>query len=80
MAIADDLRTSAQRFYALARKASDHATKLQLVALGDDYLRQANELRREQLLGDRSPQKDAAIIGPGPSAVLENDDAWPRAH
>ena len=46
MAIADDLMTSAQRFYALARVASNATTKLQLVCLGDDYYRQANELRQ----------------------------------
>ena len=63
MAIADDLRTSAQRFYALARKANDHATKLQLIALGDDCLRLANELRHERLLGDRSPQKKHRLSG-----------------
>ena len=72
MAIADDLRTSAQRFYALARNASDHATRLQLVALGDDYLRQANELRREQLLGDRSPQKMHRLSGLGHPQFIES--------
>jgi len=46
MAIADDLMTSAQRFYALARVASNATTKLRLVCLGDDYYRQANELRQ----------------------------------
>jgi hypothetical protein len=48
MATADDLMTSAQRFYLLARVASNAATKLQLVNLGDDYFRQANELRHEE--------------------------------
>jgi len=46
MATADDLMTSAQRFYALARVASNATTKLQLVSLADDYFRQANEIRR----------------------------------
>ncbi|MGB7858762.1 MAG: hypothetical protein WBL48_23025 [Pseudolabrys sp.] len=46
MATADDLMTSAQRFYALARVASNTTTKLQLVSLADDYLRQANEMRQ----------------------------------
>jgi hypothetical protein len=46
MATADDLMTSAQRFYALARVASNTTTKLQLVCLGDDYFRQANEMRQ----------------------------------
>ena len=46
MATADDLMTSAQRFYALARIASNATTKLQLVSLADDYFRQANEIRR----------------------------------
>jgi hypothetical protein len=46
MATADDLMTSAQRFYALARVASNTTTKLQLVNLADDYFRQANEMRQ----------------------------------
>ena len=46
MATADDLMTSAQRFYALARVASNTTTKLQLVNLADDYFRQANEIRQ----------------------------------
>jgi hypothetical protein len=45
MAIADELATSAQRFYALARVASNPVTKLQLISLGDNYLQQANELK-----------------------------------
>lgn len=59
MATADDLMTSAQRFYALARTASNPTTKLQLVSLGDDYFRQANELRRERMIGGRAgPQSE----------------------
>ena len=46
MATADDLMTIAQRFYALARVASNTTTKLQLVCLADDYFRQANEIRQ----------------------------------
>jgi len=58
MATADDLMASAQRFYLLARVATNAATKLQLVNLGDDYFRQANELRHEekQMPGDHRPQ------------------------
>lgn len=37
MATADELVINAQRFYRLARVATDAATKLQLVTLGDDY-------------------------------------------
>jgi len=60
MATADDLMISAQRFYKLARVATDAATKLQLVNLGDDYFRQANELRQEekQMLGERRLQDE----------------------
>ena len=60
MATADDLVISAQRFYKLARVATDAATKLQLVNLGDDYFRQANELRQEekQMLGERRLQDE----------------------
>ena len=47
MATADDLMTSAQRFYALARVASNTTTKLQLVSLADDYFRQANEFKAD---------------------------------
>ncbi len=60
MATADDLMTSAQRFYLLARVAANTATKLQLVNLGDDYFRQANELKREekQIPGEHRPQNE----------------------
>jgi hypothetical protein len=58
MAIADDLMASAQRFYALARVASNTTTKLQLVSLGDDYFRQANELRQEPMISDRWTQNE----------------------
>lgn len=58
MATADDLMTKAQRFYTLARVASNPATKLQLVNLGDDYFRQANELRREHAAGERLPKDE----------------------
>jgi DnaJ-domain-containing protein 1 len=60
MATADDLMISAQRFYRLARVASNAATKLQLVNLGDDYFRQADELRHEekQMLGEHRPQDE----------------------
>jgi hypothetical protein len=62
MATADDLMTSVQRFYLLARVATNAATKLQLVNLGDDYFRQANELRHEEkrTLGERWPQSEFA--------------------
>jgi len=56
MATARDLRTSAERFSTLARKAKDPATKLQLVTLAADYYRQANELRHDHLFGTRSSQ------------------------
>ena len=62
MAVADDLRTSAQRFYALARVASNTTTKLQLVCLADDYFRQANEMRQPTgfiMRPDQSMQSDA---------------------
>jgi hypothetical protein len=57
MATADDLMTSAQRFYALARVATNPVTKLQLVSLGDDYFRQAKEMRHEQMISERWTQK-----------------------
>lgn len=62
MATADDLMTSAQRFYALARTASDPTTKLQLVSLGDDYFRQANELRHEQTVGRRRTRRETPLM------------------
>src|SRR5215813_13282244 len=48
----DELRTRAQQFYALARIASNRVTKLQLICLGDDYLHQADEIRREQIASE----------------------------
>jgi hypothetical protein len=56
MATANDLRASAERFSALARKANNPATKLQLVSLAADYYRQANELRHEHLFCSPSSQ------------------------
>jgi hypothetical protein len=60
MATADDLMSSAQRFCRLARVATNAATKVQLVSLGDDYFRQADELRYEekQMLGEHRPQDE----------------------
>jgi hypothetical protein len=52
--------SSAQRFCRLARVATNAATKVQLVSLGDDYFRQADELRYEekQMLGEHRPQDE----------------------
>jgi hypothetical protein len=69
MALADDLMTSAQRFYALARVASNTTTKLQLVCLADDYFRQANEMR--QISSLRFAQARTSQMQSGrPRAVL----------
>lgn len=54
MGTADELRTRAQKFYALARVASNRVTKLQLICLGDDYLHQAAEMTRERVMRDIS--------------------------
>ena len=58
MATADDLMASAERFYQLAGIATNVATKLQLVNLGNDYFRQANELRHDEkrTVEERWPQ------------------------
>jgi hypothetical protein len=59
MTTADDLRASAQRFHELARVAFNPATKLQLICLGDDYFRQADEIKREQI-----SQRQSEVILP----------------
>ena len=51
METTDDLLIGARKFYYLARVAANPTTKLQLVALGDDYFRQAYELKHEQMIG-----------------------------
>ena len=44
----NELETMAQRFHALARKTSDPVMKERLITLGDDYLEQVEQLKREQ--------------------------------
>src|SRR5690242_4076895 len=43
----EELLRMAKRFHALARAATDPPTKRRLIALGDDYLEQANEIKRK---------------------------------
>jgi len=46
--IIEELTTMGRRFYALARTTSDPVTKERLIALGDSYLGQADQLKRER--------------------------------
>ena len=48
MTVADELTTKAHYFYALARATSNLGTKDRLVRLGDDYLKQAHELKHAE--------------------------------
>ena len=48
MSLPDELMAGASRFYDLARATTNLTTKLRLVRLADDYLRQAEELKNNQ--------------------------------
>ena len=43
-----ELIARARRFHVLARKTSDPVMKERLITLGDDYLDQADQLKRER--------------------------------
>jgi len=43
-----ELVAIARRFHALAGKTSDPVMKERLITLGDDYLEQADQLKRER--------------------------------
>lgn len=46
----DELIAMGRHFHALARMASNPATKDRLVALGDDYLEQAKQFKRQRAI------------------------------
>jgi hypothetical protein len=62
MATAVELREMAHEIYARARRASlDPLTKQRLLDLADDYLKQADELRRGDVIQAAFPKPDRNI-------------------
>jgi hypothetical protein len=56
MATVDDLWHMAHNLYARARSSADPAAKLQLMRAADDYLKQANDIRRSQVIKAEFPK------------------------
>jgi cellobiose-specific phosphotransferase system component IIA len=65
MTTADELINKAHHFYALALGALNPSTKRRLDRLGDDYLRQAHELKRELIFTEATLLKSHASLEVG---------------
>ena len=61
MATAVELREMAHETYARARASLDPLTKQRLLDLADDYLKQADELRRGDVIQAAFPKPDRNI-------------------
>ncbi|HMJ50252.1 MAG TPA: hypothetical protein VK440_06790 [Burkholderiales bacterium] len=61
MATAVELREMAHEIYARARASLDPLTKKRLLDLADDYLKQADELRRGDVVQAAFPKPDRHI-------------------
>jgi hypothetical protein len=61
MAKVDELRQMAHEVYARARASLDPSTKQELLSLADDYLKQAEELRRGHVVQAAFPKSDRNI-------------------
>ena len=61
MATAVELREMAHEIYARARASLDPSTKQRLLDLADDYLKQADELRRGDVIQAAFPKPDRNI-------------------
>jgi hypothetical protein len=51
----------AHNLYARARSSADPATKQMLMRTADDYLRQANDIRRRQIIKAEFPKPDRRL-------------------
>jgi hypothetical protein len=58
MTTVDDLWQMAHNIYARARSSVDPATKQMLMQAADDYLKQANDIRRSQVIKAEFPKPD----------------------
>jgi hypothetical protein len=65
MTTADELISKAHRFYALALGASNPSMRRRLDRLGDDYLQQAHELKREITFTEAQVERRAVIANDG---------------
>jgi hypothetical protein len=61
MAMVDELRGLAHELYARARASRDPSAKQVLLRQADDYLKQADELRRGDVIQAAFPKKDGKI-------------------
>jgi Holliday junction resolvase-like predicted endonuclease len=61
MATSVELREMAHEVYARARASLDPSIKQQLLRLADDYLKQADELRRADVIQAAFPKPDRNI-------------------
>jgi len=62
MVTVDELREMAHEVYARARASLDPTIKRELMKLGDDYLKKAEELRRSHVIQAAFPKPDAKIV------------------
>ncbi len=58
MATVDELWQIAHNLYGRARSSGDPATKLRLMRAADDYLKQANDIRRGQVVKAEFPKAE----------------------
>lgn len=58
MKTVDELWQMAHNLYARARASVDPATKRMLMEAADDYLKQANDIRRSQVIKAEFPKSD----------------------
>ena len=61
MATIYELRKMAHEVYALARRTLDPLTKRRLLGQADDYLKQADELRRGDVVQAAFPKPDTFL-------------------
>jgi len=73
MTTADELISKAHRFYALALGASNPSMRRRLDRLGDDYLQQAHELKRERTF------TEATLLNPDASWEAGGHCKWRRS-
>jgi hypothetical protein len=58
MKTVDELWQMAHNLYARARASGDPSTKALLMQAADDYLKQANDIRRSQVIKAEFPKPD----------------------
>jgi Holliday junction resolvase-like predicted endonuclease len=56
-----ELWQMAHNLYARARSSADPATKRMLMRTADDYLKQANDIRRRQIIKAEFPKPDRRL-------------------